>query len=466
MLFFDDEPLNARDNVARRLGRPRLIPESVYHEAAGNCAWGYPGVFRDRGSGLWRMVFSAAIRRPNAGGGTVLLLESEDGLHWGPRDTTRELPDLPGRQVAHQILPVARIGEYSSLYVDQRAPDEEHLKLLTVKRSPDEGNLALLWTSPDGLRWQEMAGVRWQPEAPDPPTFVHWNALRGSYVFTSRPKWSDRRICWFETRDWRTYSEPTLALHADALDAPLAQVYGMPVFTYEGLYVGLPWLFHCAKNEHRGSPSHYLGGHMDAQLAYSLNGLHWTRTIREPFLPNGEPGMPDAGVVQPSSLVTLEDGSLRIYADGSAREHGHCPPDDGYVMAYALRRDGFIYLESTGGTGMIGTRSLYWRGGDGSLNMQAPAGWVRVQVTEPSGEPLAGYSLAESAVFRGDDTQWVPVWKDGRSLGALEGRMIRIEVHLENARLYALRGDYVLCQVVDVGAFEQRGIVPVARPGF
>ena len=259
VLFFDDEPLNARDNVARRLGRPRLLPESVYHEAAGNCAWGYPGVFRDQGSGRWRLVFQAGLRHPNRGGGTVLLLESEDGLRWQPRDTTRELPDLPGRCVPHQILPETRVGEQSSLFVDNNAPAEERLKLLTVKRSTDEPNLALIWTSSDGLRWREMAGVRWQPEAPDPPTFVHWNALRRSYVFTSRPKSSDRRIGWFETRDWRAYCEPTLALHADALDVPLTQVYGMPVFPYEGLYVAFPWLFHCARRERRGSPHHYLG---------------------------------------------------------------------------------------------------------------------------------------------------------------------------------------------------------------
>ena len=122
MLFFDDEPLNARDNVARRLGRPRLIPESVYHEGAGNCAWGYPGVFRDPESGCWRMVYYAGLRRPNTGGGTALLLQSEDGLHWQPRDTTREDPELADRRVAHQILPEARMAEYSSLFVDVRAP--------------------------------------------------------------------------------------------------------------------------------------------------------------------------------------------------------------------------------------------------------------------------------------------------------------------------------------------------------
>lgn len=140
MLFLDDEPLNQRDRVVRRLGQPTLIPESVYHETAGNCAWAYPGVFRDPVTGRWRMVFQAGVRAKNGGGGTVLLLESEDGLRWQPRDTTRELPDLQGRRAPHQILPADRLNEFSSFFVDEFAPAEERLKILTNKRQGSEGH--------------------------------------------------------------------------------------------------------------------------------------------------------------------------------------------------------------------------------------------------------------------------------------------------------------------------------------
>lgn len=44
MLFFDDEPLFARDHVERRLGQPKRV--GAYHETVGNCTWGYPAVFR------------------------------------------------------------------------------------------------------------------------------------------------------------------------------------------------------------------------------------------------------------------------------------------------------------------------------------------------------------------------------------------------------------------------------------
>ena len=46
MLFFDDNSLGVRENVIRGVGRPELIPESVWHDDDRlNTHWGYPGVF-------------------------------------------------------------------------------------------------------------------------------------------------------------------------------------------------------------------------------------------------------------------------------------------------------------------------------------------------------------------------------------------------------------------------------------
>jgi len=280
-------------------------------------------------------------------------------------------------------------------------------------------------------------------------------------VLSSRPDFCDRRIALFETTDFRQYTPMELALHTDSMDRPLTQIYGMPIFEYDGWFIGLPWMFDCSPTETKSLPHKYRGGKQYPQLAYSLNGWHWQRSLREPFIPNGEPGEPDAGCLQPSCMVRLPDGSLRFYASTSRHEHGICPPDDGYIVGYALRRDGFAFLESDGGVGIVGTRPLWWEGGEGELNVQAPAGWVRVQATEPNGTPIAGYSFADSEVFRGDDRGWVPRWKEGRTLAALSDRMIRLEIELENARLYAIRGRYIECRLSDCFRL-QSGIRPSA----
>ena len=53
---------------------------------------------------------------------------------------------------------------------------------------------------------------------------MFWNHVRQSYTFTSRPDWTDRRIAVFETKDWKEFTAPELALQADALDLPPADL--------------------------------------------------------------------------------------------------------------------------------------------------------------------------------------------------------------------------------------------------
>jgi len=463
LLFFDDEPLNFIENITRKQGVPQLMEQSIYHEESGCCSWGRPGVFWDRKSGIWRMIYSADLKHENRGGGYALAVESEDGLNWRPCDTRGVAPGLQGRLAKHQVLPDGVFEELSSVYIDDAAPPDKRIKALTVSYW---GNKAShIWTSPDGLKWS-METTPWQTEVPDPPTFVCWNQARGSYIFYSRPALCDRRFCWFETKDWKHYSEATLAMHADSLDPPLSQVYGMFVMPYAGIYIAILWIYHVAQYEKRAYPHLFWGGRVSCQLAYSINGTNWMRAFREPFIANGETGTPSAGSVQISSVVTMEDGSLRLYAGLCMLEHGHCDLSDGYLGAYSLRRDGFMFLESAGGAGRIGTRTLMWGTGGGEINVNATGGYMKVQATEPSGAPIDGYTYDDSDEFKGDDTAWQPKWKKGKTLAALAGRPIRLEVELYNARLYAIRGDFFLIRAAEVVDLQNNGVMPKYKPGF
>jgi hypothetical protein len=456
MLFFDDESLTRRDNVVRRLGQPRRIEASVYHDPHGNCTWGYPAVFRDREE--WLLVYGINFHAASyAGGGQIALARSTDGLHWTP-DARAAAVDLPHRQAPHQICPTPA-GIFSSGF--QLASPVDGLDQFNLLYHTDPGGQ--LWTSTDCVHWRLVDGAHWQAPCPDPPTFVHWNARRGRYVLATRPDSCDRRIALYETDDFLSYTPMELALQTDSQDRSLSQIYGMPIFPYDDLFIGLPWFFDISPTETKNLPHKYLGGKQYGQLAYSLNGWHWQRSLRQPFIGNGEPGDPDGGCLQPSSMVQLDDGSLRFYASTSRHEHGHCPPDDGYIVGYSLRRDGFVYLESDGGVGVVGTRALYWLGGEVELNVQAPAGWVRVQVTDPRGTPLAGYTFEESETLHADNPAWTPTWQGGKTLAALANTMLRLEIHLENARLYALRGDYIECRLADLWRLEREGIIPTTK---
>ena len=81
-------------------------------------------------------------------------------------------------------------------------------------------------------------------------------------------------------------------------------------------------------------------------------------------------------------------------------------------------------------------------------------------------QSIPGYSFEDCIPFSGDDINWTPTWKDGKTLDALSGRAIRIEVQLNSSRLYAIRGDFVNMLGQQKRAFDNDGTVPVERPGF
>ena len=63
LLFFDDQYLDRRDNLDRRLGQPVPVPEGTWRDPDLDPSWGYPSVFADRESGLWRCLYQAQLPR-------------------------------------------------------------------------------------------------------------------------------------------------------------------------------------------------------------------------------------------------------------------------------------------------------------------------------------------------------------------------------------------------------------------
>jgi hypothetical protein len=446
LLFFDDWPLDRRDHVERHVGHPEWRREATFVDPHLNLTWGYPCVFRDSETGQWRCLYEGwdEERKQNY----PVVAESQDGLRW-------QIPDLSSihlqdRAYPHQVLPVTNFSTWNPCYYDERAISSERLKGLVVNHTKSD-----LWVSPDGLHWRCIDGVQWQRATPDPVTSVFWNASRSSYVLTTRPSRNDRRLAVAETTDWRKFSEPELALEADALDTPLAQIYGMPVFPYHGWFVGLLWVFHVSPEVKGQSPLKFLGGKIDCQLSYSLNGWHFQRGLRETFMQNADPGQLGGGCLYPCCMVLDDEETIRIYSNAVRHEHGFQLPGDAGIVLHTLRRDGFTYLESSGGAGVIGTRPLLARGGALELNVLAPDGEVRVQLTDSKGDILPGYGFADSIPFAGDNLHWEPQWKGNQTLQNLPERTLRLEVLLDNARLYAIRGNFKVLTAPEVVLFEQ-----------
>lgn len=480
ILFFDNQYLNLWDNVVRKTGKPELISQSLYRDPNANVSWGFPCVYKEPKNEIWRLIYLGWTPDKKR---LPLLAESENGVRWRLRDVTKEV-SLPNRLLPNQLLPLDLFGEWPACFVDPHAEPEERIKGLVVYHTSRFHIGTRLWVSPDGIHWKDT-GVAWQKIGPDPGTGVFWNKVRQSYVITTRADWTDRRIAVFETQDWRNFTTPELALQADSLDGPISELYGMPVFPYEEYYIGFLWIYHAVpyingrlpyQPAWRGfggylepgefSPHKFWEGRVDCQLAYSLNGWHFQRTLREPFIANSEPGKPGSGMVYPSCMIQKEDGALWIYASTSTREHGYIDHGEDGIVIYKLRQDGFMYLQSKTGIGKIGTRPVYWKGGELALNVQAQGGGVRVQITDIHGKPLEGYTFEDSIPFNEESTHWEPTWQGDKRMRSLAKTALRVEVALWNARIYAIRGDFIPMTGGETWRFIHEGMVPKPRAGF
>ena len=481
MLFFDDWHLNHRENLVRRVGQPSIVPEGVFEDSYLDVHSGYPSVFRDPDTGTWRCLYQGAPHSEKAEVGTYVaaLIESEDGVRW-------EVPDLsateiPHRQVPHQLQLSDGFFEWTPTYFDARAEDPaERLKGLVCCWAEDGvGHDCLLHVSPDGRTWKRVEGVNWHPWGIDPAAAAFWNQYRNSYCITARPSIGDRRVAIYETRDWRSFSKPEFLLQADALDTTAAEIYGMPVFPYGGMFVGFVWIYHTppvVSAAYQGAPDidgpyKFLHGKIDCQLIYSYNGWHFQRGLRDTFIANGEPGEHGSGLIHASSMVVTDDDTIRIYSTSSKGEHGQSFLDasigtQSAILHHQLRLDGFCYFESAGGHGYLTTRVIFWQGGELRINVKAPHGEVRVQVEDGNGKSLEGFGFEDCVPFAGDELFWRPMWNNGRSISELEKSIVRLSVKLTHGAIYAIRGDFVPVGPYDFQKFKTRGIHPRALDSY
>ena len=286
IVFFDDYFLAVRRDMTRRIGRPKRVGEyrDPYPETV-DLVSSYPHAFIDPMSGRWRMLYNSYWPEGAVHQNLLLLAESEDGIHWEPRDTT-SIIEIQDRMLPHQVLPSAGYRE-AVTFRDERAPSDKRFKAL-VRYGAGEHGESRVYTSADGIVWQHERGLNWIEGDVDLPAAVYWNDERASYVITCRPRMADRRVAVIETRDWKNYSKPLVALQPDALDTPLAEFYGMPVVRSGDAYVGLLWIYHVDPEQlisnheeaaHQ-SPNKYLDGRVDCQLAYGFNGWHFQRAAR------------------------------------------------------------------------------------------------------------------------------------------------------------------------------------------
>tara|TARA_Y100000758_G_scaffold220673_1_gene159094 strand:- start:1348 stop:2763 length:1416 start_codon:yes stop_codon:yes gene_type:complete len=286
--------------------------------------------------------------------------------------------------------------------------------------------------SADGIHWEPYAGNPVIDGESDTTNSVFWDKDIGKYAYFMRPRvyaghWK-RRIARSESCDLHEWSDPQMVLVPDELDP--VELYGMPVFKYEGYYFGLLQMYY---SESKAT--------IEIQLAFSRDGIKWDRLpTRDLFLglgmQHGQGADFDSGMIIVNRPVVVGD-ELWFYYTGYKAVHTDF--SNTFALGLAVSKLDRLIGRATpeGEGGLLLTRPLSWQGDAVEVNVSSADGAIQVEVLSEQGEIVAGYERTSSMVFSGDSLRQQMQWKDGRTMGALNGRRVRLKFYLSNATLYS-----------------------------
>jgi hypothetical protein len=110
------------------------------------------------------------------------------------------------------------------------------------------------------------------------------------------------------------------------------------------------------------------------------------------------------------------------------------------LRRYTIRLDGFVSLHAPLAGGDVTTKPLLFSGQRLSLNYAtSAAGSVRLELQDATGQPIPGFSLADAEELYGDSVDQQVAWKNGRDVGPLIGKPVRLRFVLRDADVFSFR---------------------------
>jgi hypothetical protein len=451
-LFIDDALLESMVNVELRVSPPekRVVTEfrcTEPWEATPRLGPAIPDICSvwDDGARL-RMIYTNNGMwggKPNA----VCLAETGDGLHWekpvlglqgweGSTDNNIVLTNSLQGTVIRDPNPAAP------------APQRYKLAAWCMYRG------LYLFFSPDAIHWtrNETIGL---PFDPDGSTSFFWDDQAGLYRVYSRATIPGRGRQYVQAavrqlfRPWPFKPSPRPFVGDMWLPAPVSgelpsldtggEVYRLQAVKYAwapDTYLAFPWRYVKGKNIRPGS-----------FLMVSRDGENWKRYEDPYYFPSGwkldgrsvYEALIEQGLVRRGDEI-WQFGTVRFTEHGGVL-YGGVEHEGGYfdrLLRLSQRLDGFVALASGAGKGTAVTRPLIFAGNGLRLNAISK-GSIRVGVLDQAGKSVEGFALEDCEPIKGDKLEHEVRWKAGPALGTLEGKVVRLQFELVDARLYAFR---------------------------
>jgi hypothetical protein len=444
-LFVDDYLIGSMNGAALKLHEPQRAQGDFYLDRPWEGEYcGYTTVFKD--GDLYRMYYLGWPADTDAA--YTCYAESRDGIHWtrpnlgifevhGTRENNVILAGLPE---CHNFSP----------FLDAKpgVPAEERYK--AVGGLPPAGLVA--YCSEDGVHWRKMREepiITMGAFAFDSHNIAFYSEAEACYVCYFRV-WADgvRSIARCTSQDFLTWTDP---VQMDFGDTPWEHLYTnstTPYFRAPHIYIALPSRFMHGRDavtqeqkQAAGVTDMYMpvgAGFNDMPLMTSRGGNTYQRTFLETFIPPG-PGIknwtsranyPACGIVPTPDSDTL----MSMYVN---KDTGY---KSAHIARYVLRYDGFISVNAPYAGGEMVTKPLTFTGSKLLINYATSApGYVKVEIQDAAGQPVAGYTLEDADEIVGDEIERAVSWKGNTDVGALAGKPVRLRFVMKAADLYSVR---------------------------
>ncbi len=454
-LFLDLHHITRIEGLYRQMHQPKRHPENPI--LRGENPWEsvaslYGTVLYNPQDSLFKMWYLTGpyvdgmveVRQRQALGNITLLAyaTSTDGVHW--EKPILNQVDFAG-STANNLIDVGRTNcEGMAVIYDENETDPdrrykgfywEHGGINTYIQHEGrtiwghgEGDGMWMSFSPDGVHWTNYENNPVISLGSDTTQSLVWDPKLQKYVVFGRFGAGGRKTARAESSDGIHFSEPELVLECDAIDEGDTQIYGMPINIYEGIYIGMIWIYREG-----------VDGTIDTSLATSRDGINWQRVLdRQTFLTLGEKGGWEDGMARISQNFITHNNQLYFYYGGvngphTGRKFKQVERKHKSMLGLAtLRRDGFVSLDAGETEGYMLTKPLTLDGKDLHLNVDARHGYVVVTVTDDTGTPLENYT---SEQIIGDELETTVNFS--RPLGTIKGREVRLRFQLKDASLYS-----------------------------
>ena len=456
-LFLDLEHVTRTDRLYRRMHQPQRHPGNPILK--GENPWEamaslYGTVLQDPEDNLFKMWYLTGpyvdgmiqVRQRRALGNITLLAyaTSTDGVHW--HKPILDQLDIDGSR-QNNLIDIGRTNcEGMAVLYDPQDPNTdrrykgfywEHGGLDTFVEyegrtiwGQGEGDGMWVSFSPDGVRWTNYAHNPVISMGSDTTQSLVWDPQLEKYVVFGRFGAGGRKIARAESEDCVHFNQPKLVFECDNVDEEGTQFYGMPINLYEGMYLGMAWIYR-----------EDVDGAIDTSLATSRDGIHWQRVLdRQTFLSLGEPGSWEDGMVRISQNFITIDDRIFLYYGGvngphTGRKFKQVERSHKSMLGLAtLRRDGFISLDAGEEEGEMLTKLLALDG-ELHLNLDATRGYLTVELCDDQGSRIEDYT---SFPVTGNHLDLLVTFNQPlEALAGNEGYIGRLRFRLRQASLYS-----------------------------